>query len=80
MGYQNIKRMGGVFGGGGGPIAAPVTPAAKAPPAVRVDATAKGRTSAMNMRRRQARAGQSSMRAGGYATGGSQGGQTLMGA
>ena len=79
MGYQNIKRMGGLFPGGGPIARSTVPPAAKAPPAVRTDATARGRTSAMDARRRQARAGQSSMRAGGYSAGGS-GGKTLMGA
>mgnify|MGYP003636725346 FL=1 len=71
--------MSGVFGGGGGTEAYTPPPPAT-PPAVQIAASAKGRSRAMDMRKRQARAGQTSMSAGGYSAGGSSGGQTLMGA
>lgn len=71
--------MGGLFGGGGGGQAYTPPPPAT-PPAVQLAASAKGRSRAMDMRKRQARAGQTSMSAGGYSAGGSSGGQTLMGA
>jgi len=71
--------MGGIIGGSS--AQAPVAPPPPmTPPAVQTTASTKGRNQAMDMRKRQARAGQSSMSAGGYSTGGSQGGQTLMGA
>ena len=72
--------MGGIIPGGGGGLAEAQTPTVKTTPAVQVTSAAKGRSAASLMRMRQARAGQSSMVAGGYSTGGGQGGKTLMGA
>jgi hypothetical protein len=72
--------MSGLFGGGGGGGQAYTPPPPATPPAVQIAASAKGRSRAMDMRKRQARAGQTSMSAGGYSAGGSSGGQTLMGA
>lgn len=73
--------MGGLFGGGGGGGQAYTPPPPPAtPPAVQIAVSSKGRSRAMDMRKRQARAGQTSMSAGGYSAGGSSGGQTLMGA
>jgi hypothetical protein len=93
--YNNIKTMeqerimlqraasGKIFMGGlfssqkTPPIPPPPPPIVAA--AVQTSASAKGRDSAYRLRKRQARAGQSTLSSGGYSSGGATPGQTLMG-
>jgi len=77
-----------IFGGDGGP--APIEPPTPVQtPAVPISSSAKSKRQQMDMRRRMARSGHSSLRAGGYSggtmggtmstEGANSGGKTLMG-
>ena len=65
--------------GGAPDIPPPTPPITKPPPAVMTRGGTKARKEAYGLRRRMSLAGQGSTAAGGYASGGATGGQTLMG-
>jgi hypothetical protein len=83
-----LDFLGGIFGGGSQPVAPPPPPKPVQAPAVSVTGSGKSKKAQMDMRRRMARSGQSSLQSGGSygtmggvttGTGSPTTGKTLMG-